>query len=106
MIYDHNDNFVQGPDVINKMRNALVEVHFRIKHYRINGDSDAFDSFSGLVEQVVILQPGRPKAASPYKDRLRAHQGPYRPQPPARAKPVSKPKATRPRVLSPSPSTE
>jgi hypothetical protein len=60
-----------------KLKGALVEVWFRIKHYHLFGDRT--DSFSGMIEQIVVLCPPIPKLPSPYRNRETI--GPYRPHP-------------------------
>jgi hypothetical protein len=72
--------FVEPLEVTRALTNALVEVHFRIKHYHIARKDGAFDSFSGIVEQVVILKDGMPKAPNAYK-RKKLRDGPFRPKP-------------------------
>ena len=81
-VYAEDDTYIQPKDVVNRMRDSLVEVHFRIKHYRIGRDASSFDSFSGVIEQVVILKPGIPKRSSPYsKHRANIENGLYKPKP-------------------------
>jgi hypothetical protein len=72
--------FVEAADVKAAMNNALVEVHFCLKHYRIGKDADRFDSFSGTVEQVIILRRGVFLPSSAYK-RKNVRDGPFVPKP-------------------------
>ena len=57
------------PLVVNStLKDSLVEVHFSIKHYRIHKrDSKPIDSFTGLVEQVIVLRAGEPHVGNSYK---------------------------------------
>jgi hypothetical protein len=75
-----DDQFVEAPNVTSVLTNALAEVHFRIKHYRINRQEGAHDSYSALVEQVVVLKDGIPKPVNAYK-RKNVREGPFRPKP-------------------------
>jgi hypothetical protein len=75
-----NGQLVDPPDVTKALTNALAEVHFRIKHYRINRQEGAYDSFSGLVEQVIVIKDGKPKPPNAYK-RKNMREGLYRPKP-------------------------
>jgi hypothetical protein len=60
------NKFVEPLDVCAALSNALVEMHFTIQHYRIAKES-AFDSFSAVIQQILVLKPGVSKNASPYK---------------------------------------
>lgn len=78
----YNKQTYVGPTAINTaIRNALVEVHFTLKHYHIQrkDGSKPLDSFNGHIEQVVILKAGTPPAVSGYK-RKNLLDGPYRPK--------------------------
>jgi hypothetical protein len=59
-----NDPYVEPLKV---MVNALVEVHFFLRHYRIDKKDDSFDSFSAYVEQVLVLRGGEPSQRGAYK---------------------------------------
>lgn len=72
--------FVEPADVPSALENALVEVHFSISHYRIGKDATSIDSFSAIVQQVLILKTGVPKKSSPYK-RKNFREGPVRIKP-------------------------
>ena len=76
-----DDLYVRPAAVNSTLKDSLVEVHFAIKHYRIQKrDSKPIDSFTGLVEQVIILKSGEPRAQNSYK-RKNLLDGPYRPKP-------------------------
>jgi hypothetical protein len=78
----HNEQFVDPVRVNSALKNALVEVHFCLRHYRIQekGAGRAVDSFSAIVQQIVILKEGVPKPMNPYK-RKNVLDGPYKPKP-------------------------
>ncbi|RDB28621.1 hypothetical protein Hypma_015882 [Hypsizygus marmoreus] len=78
MVYDERNKFVGPREVSGKIRGSLVEVHFRLKHYFIGGGQDRFNSFTGIIEQIVILKPAIANNISPY--RSRARDGPIRPK--------------------------
>jgi hypothetical protein len=73
------DKLVETVDVPDVLQGALVEVHFSINHYKIFS-TVPFDSFTGVVRQIVVLKPGAPKDTSPYK-RKNLRNGPIRPPP-------------------------
>lgn len=73
-----NANFVELADVEDTIHGALVEVHFILRHYFIS--SDAYDSFNGIVEQILVLQPGELLPQTVYK-RKNVREGPIRMNP-------------------------
>jgi len=78
-----DDVYVLPTEVDRVLRNALVEIHFMLKHYRIRQKGEkgkTIDSFSGLIEQIVVLKAGEAHNASNYK-RKNILEGPYRPKP-------------------------
>jgi hypothetical protein len=76
------DKYVEPLAVNTVLKDALVEVHFKMRHYRIfrKESNKNTDSFTGLIEQIVILKAGVPRASSGYK-RKNLVEGPYRPKP-------------------------
>ncbi|RDB21350.1 hypothetical protein Hypma_011907 [Hypsizygus marmoreus] len=76
MVYDMSGKYVLPEEVTSKISGALVEVHFRIKHYFIN-KTQSFNSFTGSIEQIAVLRQAIPKNPSPYRSRNKT--GPYRP---------------------------
>jgi hypothetical protein len=80
-VYKDN-SYIEPSAVNNALKGALVEVHFCIQHYRIkNKDADKMsDSFSGQVQQIIILKDGIPKSDNVYK-RKNLLDGPFRPKP-------------------------
>lgn len=63
-----NGHFVEPADVNGILANGLVELHFTLKHFHISrsGEKD-FDSFTAVIEQIIVLKPGVPKAPNAYK---------------------------------------
>jgi hypothetical protein len=63
-----NDRFVEPKDVSGILANGLVELHFTLKHFHISrsGEKD-FDSFTAVIEQIIVLKTGAPKAPNAYK---------------------------------------
>jgi hypothetical protein len=63
-----DSQFVEPADVNGVLANALAEIHFSLKHYRIeHAGQKGYDSFTAIVEQVVVLKAGTPKSRSAYK---------------------------------------
>jgi hypothetical protein len=80
-VYTNDDVYIEPCQVLPKMRDALVEVYFRLKHYRIGSGAAAFDSFSGIIEQIIILQEAGRKSSTPYNHiRSNLKGGPYKPK--------------------------
>ncbi|KAJ7572598.1 hypothetical protein C8J56DRAFT_1068157 [Mycena floridula] len=75
-VYDGvSEELVPAMQVPDKMRHALVEVHFSMSHWYLSinpsssdsaGTVDRFDSFSGKIKQIVIHRHGMPIAKDPY----------------------------------------
>jgi hypothetical protein len=55
---------------------TLVEVHFLLHHYCIDGQEEQFDSFSGTIEQVIVLKQENAPPRKAYK-RKNILDGPY-----------------------------
>jgi hypothetical protein len=63
-----NGNFIEPINVNRVLANALVEVHFSLKHFHIQQPGqNAFASFTGEIEEVHVLKIGVLKARSAYK---------------------------------------
>ena len=72
-----NRHFIEPNDVIGILGNALVEIHFSLKHYRIQREGQkGFDSFTTNIEQINVLKRGIAKAPNPYK-RQNPRDGPF-----------------------------
>ena len=74
-VYRGDDSFVEPRDVNETIRGALVELHFEL-HHSCNHTRDQ-DAFNGSIEQIIVLQPGKPRPTSPYK-RRNIRDGPIR----------------------------
>ena len=75
-----DNKFVEPIDVKHAMKDALVEVHFGILHYRIGSEgNNPHDSYSAIPRQIIVLKDGTPPPVSPYK-RKNVREGPYRPK--------------------------
>jgi hypothetical protein len=59
------DKYVSVEKVNDTLRGALVEIHFEVRHFTIQQKN--FDSFNASIKQIIVLQPGEPEEASPYK---------------------------------------
>ncbi|RDB15000.1 hypothetical protein Hypma_005513 [Hypsizygus marmoreus] len=70
IVYNANNNMVLPEEVTSKIKGLLVELHFHLHHYYISGSSNKFNSFTGIIEQVVILRPPVPKNPSPYHNNV------------------------------------
>ncbi|KAF8263715.1 hypothetical protein EI94DRAFT_1806762 [Lactarius quietus] len=69
------NKFIELTDVNDTIRDALVEVHFELRHFYIS--SEAYDSFNATIEQIIVLQPGATRPNSLYK-RKNVCTGPIR----------------------------
>jgi len=62
-----DDQLVKAKGMNGVLQDALVEVHFELRHFFIRQKDE--DSFNGSIEQIVIIQPGVARSLSPYKRR-------------------------------------
>lgn len=74
-VYRANDKFVLPEHVPDAIKGALVEIHFTVKHYTISKGS-RHDVFSGIMEQIIIIQTAPPSIPNPYRQKLT--KGPYK----------------------------
>ena len=72
------DRFIKPEKVHEMLKGALVEVSFELRHYCIQKKHE--DSFNALVQQVLILQPGKARPCNAFK-RRNVFDGPVRPCP-------------------------
>ena len=71
-----NDIYIEPILVNNTLKNSLVEVHFNIHHHKISN----YDSFTGIMIQVVILKSSFTPSPSPYKQK-KVWDSPFWPKP-------------------------
>lgn len=50
------NKFIEPQEVTSVLDGALVEVHFTVKQYWINSCTPVINSFSALVQQVIVLK--------------------------------------------------
>jgi hypothetical protein len=63
-----NNEFVEPQHANRILANSLAEIHFSLRHYRIQRrDQKPFDSFTADIEQIIVLKSGTPKSRSAYK---------------------------------------
>jgi len=76
-----DDQYVHPTALNAALKYALVEVHFTLKHFCIRKkDAKPLDSFTGHIEQVIILKSGEARLTGGYK-RKNLLEGPVRPKP-------------------------
>lgn len=76
-----DDQYVHPTTLNATLKYALVELHFTLKHFCIRKkETKPLDSFTGRIEQIIILKPGEPRSTGTYK-RKNLLEGPVRPKP-------------------------
>jgi hypothetical protein len=70
-VYNQNRDYVEPLHARSVLQNSLVEAHFRIRHYHMQSGNVWYDCFSGIMEQVIVLQNGPPPLRSPYKTNIK-----------------------------------
>lgn len=71
--------FVDPTEVELAIKNALVEIHFGILHYKIGRPGANFDSFTAAPKQLIVLKAAPLEPNSGYK-RKNVRSGPIRPK--------------------------
>jgi hypothetical protein len=59
------NHFIKPQDVHTMLKGALVEVHFKLKHFCICKKKE--DSLNSTIQQVLILQPGKARPPNAFK---------------------------------------
>ena len=77
-VYENDDTYVPPLQVPARLKGVLVQVFFRLKHYLINNNDPTakFNSFNGIIEQIIILRDAPSKLPNIYRENIRA--GPRR----------------------------
>ncbi|KAJ7745331.1 hypothetical protein B0H16DRAFT_1856285 [Mycena metata] len=70
LVFDVDGSRVAALDIKSKLQGALVECSFTLNHHLFPD----YDSFSGIIQQVLILRAAQVKPASPYKSATRPHR--------------------------------
>lgn len=78
--YDDSGQYIEPEKVNETIKDCLVELHFTVKHYGIIKTTEPkYDTFTGEIQQIVILEKAPPKMKSRYEKSLRG--GPVRIKP-------------------------
>ena len=79
VVYDTHNQFVEPLEVNNALKNALIEIHFGIVHFKIGRGGDLHDSFTAVPKQIIILKTAPIQTPNTYK-RKNIRSGPVRPK--------------------------
>ncbi|KAJ6629467.1 hypothetical protein B0H10DRAFT_1939851 [Mycena sp. CBHHK59/15] len=63
IVWDVDGKCIPPQNILSKLPGALVECYFSITHHSFGGN----DTFSGIIQQVIILRAATPKPPSPIK---------------------------------------
>ncbi|KAN0141070.1 hypothetical protein V8E53_000826, partial [Lactarius tabidus] len=75
-----NEKLIDVDHVMDVLVGALIEMHFELRHYAIQGSTPPLDSFNANIEQIMVLQPGEARPPTAYK-RSTEDDGPIRRNP-------------------------
>jgi len=78
-IFNIDDCFIEAPEANGCLRNALVEVHFSLVHYKISSPRQTHDSYNAMPKQVIVLNEAPIQELSIYKHK-NIQSGPMRPK--------------------------
>lgn len=79
-VYDVDGNYVEPENVVGKLKNSLIEVHYELKHWGMRENNVVTsDIFSGIIQQIVILKAAPEAVENVYRKSLR--NGPVKIEP-------------------------
>jgi len=78
-IFNIDDCFIEAPEANGCLRNALVEVHFSLVHYKVSSPRQTHDSYNAMPKQVIVLNEAPIQELSIYKHK-NIQSGPMRPK--------------------------
>lgn len=108
MAYNEKEAQILPEELPSILKGTLVEVTFTLHHYRIKNAAQDNDTYTGTIEQIIILERAPPKKISPY----RKGSGPIRIRPsnvPSREEQAAAVRAfswSRPTIRDPPPATQ
>ena len=108
MAYNEKETQILPEELSSNLKGALIELTFTLRHYRIKNASQDYDTYTGTIEQIIILERAPPKKVSPY----RSGDGPVRIRPsnvPSRAEQAAAVRAfswSRPTLRTPPPAVQ
>ncbi|EDR08202.1 uncharacterized protein LACBIDRAFT_327239 [Laccaria bicolor S238N-H82] len=108
MAYNEKESQILPEELPSILKGTLVEVTFTLRHYRIKNATQDNDTYTGTIEQIIILERAPPKKISPY----RKGGGPIRARPsnvPSREEQAAAVRAfswSRPTLRDPPPATQ
>jgi hypothetical protein len=59
-VYDEHNKFMEPADVNKALCNSIAEIHFTLHHTYLPKNTPPQDSFRANIEQILILQGGKP----------------------------------------------
>ena len=77
MAYNEKGTRISPEELSSIVKGALIELTFTLCHYHIKNSTQNYDTYTGNIEQIIILERAPPKKISPY----RKGGGPVRIQP-------------------------
>ena len=77
MAYNEKETQILPEKLPSILKGALVELTFTLRHYHIKNATQDYDTYTGTIEQIIVLDRAPPKKISPYRKR----EGPVRIRP-------------------------
>ncbi|KAH6884790.1 hypothetical protein BKA70DRAFT_1445696 [Coprinopsis sp. MPI-PUGE-AT-0042] len=72
LAYNMNDNLIDPAFMANTLSGAMVEVSFWVRHMSIKETDGLVDVFSGMFEQIRVIQPAPTSTQSPFRQNAAA----------------------------------
>ncbi|EDR02455.1 uncharacterized protein LACBIDRAFT_332326 [Laccaria bicolor S238N-H82] len=67
MAYNEKESQILPEELPSVLKGTLVEVTFTLRHYRIKNATQDSHTYTGTIEQIIILERAPPKKISPYR---------------------------------------
>ena len=67
MAYNEKETQILPEELSSNLKGALIELTFTLRHYRIKNASQDYDTYTGTIKQIIILERAPPKKVSPYR---------------------------------------
>ena len=69
MAYNEKETQILPEELPSILKGALVELTFTLHHYRIKNATQDYNTYTGTIKQIIVLDCAPPKKISPYRKR-------------------------------------
>ena len=69
MAYNKKESQILPEELSSILKGVLIELTFTLRHYHIKNAMQDYDTYTGTIKQIIILDRAPPKKISPYRNR-------------------------------------